>query len=177
LNFSFKITKKRLSKFGDYRFHRQDGSHTITINHDLNPHAFLTTYIHEVAHLITFEKHQRAVLPHGKEWKRNFQKLMLPLLREDIYPMTILSPLALHMKNPKASSASDSRLYKVLHNDHQNHTKSVLLEGISIGTKFLFNKKVYRKVEKKRTRSVCELVNSGKRYLISDSAPVQPFKN
>lgn len=176
LGFNFRITRKRQSKYGDYRYDPATKSHSISVNHDLNPYAFLVTYIHEVAHLFTFEKHQRSVSPHGQEWKLQFKKLMLPMLREDIFPMDVLGPLARHMKNPKATSTSDKALFVALRN-HDETKSGLLLREVETGSKFLFNKKIYRKLEVRRTRSLCELTSNQKKYLISETAPVQVFKN
>ena len=43
-----------------------------------------------------------------QEWKKIFRQLMIPLLA--IFPDEIQRPLALHLKNPKASSSSDHNL-------------------------------------------------------------------
>jgi len=176
LNFEFKIKKRRQSKYGDYRFDPVTKTHTVSVNHDLNKFAFLLTYIHEVAHLTTYEKYGRQVKPHGREWKMQFKKLMIPMLREDIYPMGILGPLARHMKNPKATSTADADLFQSLRNEGQKLNGSYL-KDIRAGEKFLFHQKIYRKIEVKRTRSLCELADSHRKYLISESAPVQRFKN
>ena len=175
-NFELRISKSRNSKLGDYKFEFASRKHSISINHDLNRYSFLITYIHEVAHKITFEKHLNQVSPHGKEWKHQFKSLMLPLLKEDIFPMDILAPLALHMKNPKASSVRDSNLAAAL-KSYDKKTNLILLKDIALGQRFLFRKKTFLKLEIKRTRSVCEQVESGKRYLIAESAEVSGYKN
>lgn len=174
--FNFEIARKRQSKYGDYRYDPISRSHTISVNHDLNPYAFLVTYVHEVAHLYTYEKHQRNAAPHGAEWKMEFKRLMLPMLREDIFPMDVLGPLAQHMKNPKATSTSDKALFLALRN-HDKNKSGLLLKEVDNGNKFLFNQKVYRKIEVRRTRSLCELTTNNKKYLISETALVQVFKN
>ena len=176
LDFEFKITRNRVSKYGDYRFDPLTKHHIVTVNHDQNPYAFLITYIHEVAHKVTRDIYKNQVKPHGKEWKMQFKKLMIPMLREDIFPMDILGPLARHMKNPKASSASDSTLVAALRK-YDDKIDSESLNQIELGGKFLFRKKVYRKLESRRTRALCEHLESKKQYLISESAPVKRFKN
>lgn len=175
-DFNFKITKKRNSKLGDYRYDPASKTHSISINHNLNTYSFLITYIHEVAHLITQIEFGRRVLPHGIQWKKNFTKLMFPVLNEKVFPMDILSPLALHMKNPKATSTSDSNLFKAL-KKYDEHSSEIMLHELGIGSKFLFNKKVYRKLELRRTRSLCLQVETNRKYLISETAPVIKFKN
>ena len=59
-----KLNKPRISKFGDYRSPaRHDNYHRITVNKDLNPYSFLTTFLHEVAHLTAFEKYRHSIDP------------------------------------------------------------------------------------------------------------------
>ncbi len=175
--FTFRITKKRNSKLGDYRYTPTTGQHAISVNHDLNRYAFLITYIHEVAHLTTREKYNRHVLPHGQEWKQEFKKLMLPMLTNKVFPDDLLRIVAHHMKNPKASSTSDSKLLEALRLYDTTPSSELLLAQLEEGTAFLFNKKVYRKIQTRRTRSLCEELSSGRKYLISDAAPVKRFKN
>lgn len=170
--FEFKIKKSRQTKFGDYRFSHETGKHTITINNDLNPFAFLVTYIHEVAHLVTFKEHGRKVSPHGQEWKTNFTKAMQPILNEEVFPPNVLLALKNYFKNPKASSCSDPVLYNVLR-QFDEPGDQIPLSKITPGATFTFNGKTYRKLEKKRTRSVCLELKSGRKYLISEIAPVK----
>ncbi|MFY0627262.1 MAG: transcription elongation protein SprT [Reichenbachiella sp.] len=177
LGFDFRITRNRQSKYGDYRFDPISKKHSISVNHGQNQYAFLVTYIHEVAHKVTHDIYHNKVDPHGREWKMQFKKLMLPVLREDIFPMDVLGPLAKHMKNPKATSTSDASLFEALRKHDPIHGNSSLLKHISVGQKFLFRKKIYIKIEVKRTRSLCSLTENGRKYLISESAPVQAFKN
>ncbi|MFY0601553.1 MAG: SprT-like domain-containing protein [Cyclobacteriaceae bacterium] len=169
--FEFKIKKSRQTKLGDYRFDRQTGKHTITINNDLNRYSFLVTYIHEVAHLVTFKEHGRKVSPHGAEWKANFIKAMQPVLNEEVFPKTVFLALQNYFKNPKASSCSDPVLFNVLR-QFDAESDTLPLSKVPIGEVFQFNGKSYLKLEKKRTRSVCQEVDSKRRYLISEVAPV-----
>src|SRR5690554_6336368 len=64
----FKITGSRKSKFGDYRPPFGGKGHRISVNHDLNPYAFLITTVHEFAHLHTWHEHKNKVQPHGPNW-------------------------------------------------------------------------------------------------------------
>ena len=69
-----KIVNERNTRHGDYRRH-PDGFHQITVNANLNKYRFLMTLIHEIAHLVAFEKFGRNIKPHGDEWKYSFQIL------------------------------------------------------------------------------------------------------
>lgn len=72
-NVQLVVTKARKTKFGDYSNPRRYGFHKITVNHNLNPHRFLVTLVHELAHLETWDEYRKTVLPHGSEWKENFR--------------------------------------------------------------------------------------------------------
>ena len=168
--FAFKIKRKRSTKLGDYKYDPRTCRHTITVNNDLNPYSFLVTYIHEVAHLVTFKKYKRSVPPHGKEWKHAFKVLMQPLLTPGVFPTPLLARVTKYMRDPKASSCNDHDLSMALAQYDTN--KSIVLQEIEIGSLFRLGTRTFKKEELKRTRYVCLEVKSGRRYLISRSAPV-----
>jgi hypothetical protein len=175
--FSFKVTQQRRSKVGDYRFNKSTGNHEITINGNLNPYAFLITYIHEMAHLYHYKKYGNNRPPHGKIWKQEFQILMDPLLQESVFPPDILQQLIIHMKNPKASSQSDSSLAKLLRKYDQDRKESdTYLEDLIEGESFHLNGRRFTKLMKRRTRSLCKDNRTGKKYLISEMAKVYKDK-
>src|SRR6476660_1185740 len=66
------VAKERKSILGDYRHRHGAQTHRISVNGNLNPYAFLITLLHELAHLLTFEKWGNKVSAHGKEWKTVF---------------------------------------------------------------------------------------------------------
>jgi SprT protein len=171
LSFEFKIKKARRTKFGDYRFDRLSGEQTITINNDLNPYAFLITYLHEVAHLLTFQTHLHRVSPHGKEWKQQFKKVSTPMLKQKVFPDEIMDQVIQYLSNPKASSCSDPVLYELLKRYDPANDK-IFLKSVLPGQHFEFNGKTYQFLEKKRTRIVCVQIENGRKYLINQLAEV-----
>lgn len=170
--FILKIKKKRASKLGDYKYEPSKQKHIISVNNDLNPYSFLITYVHEVAHLVTFSEHKRRVSPHGKEWKGNFKKLMLPILNNEVFPDNVLRTLASYLKNPKASSCNDHQLVKALQCYDINKT-GINLSEISTGELFKFRQRIFRKETLRRTRYVCCEVSTKRKYLISRIAEVE----
>jgi SprT protein len=169
--FNFTVTKKRHSKLGDYRYSPRDQSHTVTVNGDLNPYQFLITYVHEVAHRVVHKPRGRQ-LPHGLEWKNKFKELMLPLLNTDSFPDDVLRVLAKHMKNPKASTSADHKLVKVLAQYDSSKETVLTLDSIPLEGEFMLRKRSFKKLEIKRTRSLCLDLKNGKRYLIPEIAEV-----
>lgn len=172
--FSFHIKKPRTTKLGDFRYRKDQKIQTITINSDLNPYQFLLTYIHEVAHLRAFEKFGSNHAPHGPEWKKTFQELMLPVLNESVFPKDILIPLRLHIRNPSASSARDLFLMKEMGKYDTDREKPAgsFLADLAPGSIFTVSGRKFKKGETRRTRVLCEEVATGKKFLISRLAKV-----
>ena len=97
------------------------------------------------------------------------------MLRPEVFPEPVLRALAKHMKNPKASTAADPKLVKVLAQYDSNTTQLPTLESVINGEEFYLRKRKFRKLEVKRTRALClDLVNN-RRYLISQIAEVSPI--
>ncbi|MBP6386830.1 MAG: transcription elongation protein SprT [Pseudarcicella sp.] len=178
LKFKFKITQHRNSKLGDYSYSTHRG-HNITINHNLNPYSFLVTYIHEVAHMITFQEYKGNALPHGIEWKRNFLKTFLPILNSEVLPETLLQALTNYLKNPKASSLADPKLvialrvYDTICDTANQENTSIELNQLPLGTNFKIGNRLFSKGELRRTRYLCTDLTSNKKYLITSLALVK----
>lgn len=171
--FNFLITKERQSKLGDFRFRRDRKIQTISINHNLNQYQFLITYLHELAHFRAFTHHGLRIAPHGIEWKRTFQELMLPMLQGEIFPKDIQLALRKHMTNPKASTGADLFLSKVVRAyDKQKNDGTLLLAELKVGDEFELKGRKFIKEHLRRTRVLCEEINTGRKYLISALAEV-----
>lgn len=168
--FEFKVTKKRNTKSGDYRFYPQENRHVVTVNEDLNHWSFLITYLHEVAHRIVKEKHSSRVSPHGTEWKNEFKKVLLPLFIDGNLPRIIEVPLARYCRNPKASTFSDTKLLAALRTF--DDAPKITLNDIDEGVRFEFHGKEFKKLEKRRTRIVCQ-DSRNRKFLIHGSAEVE----
>jgi len=172
-----KIVNERVTRHGDYR-RRKDGNHQITVNASLNKYRFLITLIHEIAHLVAFEKYGRNIKPHGLEWKRTFQYLMLPFIRPEVFPSQILPLLARHFKNPKASSSTDAHLSIALKlYDEQQSEKSYVYE-LPIGSVFrIYNDKLFKKGNKRTKRYECTEISTGRMFLFQPNAEVELIKS
>jgi len=169
-----KIVNNRTSKHGDFK-RAKNGTLQITVNKTLNKYQFLLTLIHEIAHLVTYKQHNR-IQPHGKEWKRNFQHLMLPFLQPTIYPSNILPYLANYLKNPKASTGADVNLTYALKQFEEKSGKNFVFE-LQHGSVFTFNKKAFKKGNKRRTRFECVEISSNRIYLFNQNAEVESHES
>ncbi len=169
-----KIVNNRKTKHGDFKKY-PNGDYQITINNDLNIYRFLLTLIHEIAHLVTYKKNKR-VKPHGIEWKRNFQHLMLPFVSPETYPKEILPYLAHYLINPKASTDTDVKLSLALKQFDEKTDKNYIFE-IPLASKFTHNNKIFIRGKKRRTRYECTEVYSDKKYLFHANAEVDLLEN
>ncbi len=173
-NFTLKIVNQRQTKHGDFR-KLPNGRFQITVNNNLNPYQFLLTLVHEIAHHVTHQKFG-IVQAHGKEWKTVFQHLMLPFLRPDIYPKEMLPFLANYLKNPKASTDTDANLSLILRGNIAEKGKKFMFE-IPLDSFFEFNKAIYKKGNKRRTRFECLNMSNHKIYLFNQNVEIKLATN
>ena len=131
-NVHLKIVNERKTRHGDYR-RMPNGAQQITVNANLNKYRFLITLVHEIAHLLAFEKFGRQIKPHGQEWKFTFRELMLPFIRPEIFPSGLLPLIAQHFRNPKASSDTDAKLSVALKTFDPENDKNYIFEITSLG--------------------------------------------
>ncbi|WP_394758313.1 SprT-like domain-containing protein [Flavobacterium sp.] len=171
-----KIVNERVTRHGDYR-KGLSGKHEITVNTSLNKYRFLITLIHEISHLVAFEKYGRIIKPHGDEWKLTFQRLMVPFIRPEIFPSQLLPLLARHFRNPKASSDTDATLSLALKQFDPENDKNYIFE-IPYGSVFrIHNGKIFKKVALRLKRYECLEMNSGRTYLFNPNAEVELLPN
>jgi len=165
-----KIVNERVTRHGDYR--------RLANNSTLNKYRFLMTLIHEIAHLVAFEKYGRRILPHGIEWKKTFQYLMLPFIRPEIFPSKLLPLLAHHFKNPRASSDTDANLSIALKQFDVNLKENTYVYQLPIGSVFrIYNGKLFKKGNKRTKRYECVEIATGKVYLFQPNAEVELIKD
>ncbi len=167
-----KIVNERVTRHGDYR-RMPDGIHQITVNANLNEYRFLITLIHEISHLLAFERFGRTIKPHGNEWKFTFQQMMLPFIRPEIFPAQLLPIIAGHFKNPKASSDTDAHLSVALKRFDPENDKNYIFELPAGGLFKIYNGKIFKKGQKLRKRYECLEVETGKVYLFQPNAQVE----
>ncbi len=172
-NVHLKIVNERVTRHGDYR-RMPSGSHQITVNANLNKYRFLITLVHEIAHLVAFEKFGRHIKPHGREWKQTFQYMMLPFIRPEIFPSQLLPLLANHFRNPKASSSTDAKLSIALKAFDQGATDNTYIFEVPTGCVFrIYNGKIFKKGNRRVKRYECVEVATGKMYLFQPNAEVE----
>lgn len=176
--FDFALSRPRQSRLGDFTV-KPGFVPRITVNSNLNPYNFLITYLHEVAHHVVHTQHRgrgrKRVAPHGIEWKREFEILLVPVMNDQIFPSEILTPLLRYAKNPKASTSGDTVLYNAVkkYDDQTLNSNKVALLHLLEGSNFVFHNRQFVKGALRRTRVLCIDKASQRRYTIPAHALVE----
>lgn len=169
------ITRDRVTILGDYRSPTKEyPAHRISINGSLNPYSFLITLLHELAHMLAYIRYRRAILPHGAEWQQIFGELLGRYMGKGIFPANVEDALAKYQGKIKASTCSDPDLYRALkkHDRRKKHMR--LVEEVPLNEHFeTHDGRIFRKIEKLRTRFRCKEIGTGHMYLFPALAEVK----
>lgn len=168
-----RISRARSSKLGDYRPPRNGLPHRISVNHNLNPHEFLITLIHELAHLecwLEFGKHAK---PHGREWNLLFKKLLNDFNEPDLFPENIRQAIALYT-HPGTSLHQGNDVLKRALKLFDPIADLLTVEAIANGEIFIFRKRRYRKIQLVRKRIKCMCLNDNRLYSFVPFTQVLP---
>ena len=169
------ITRERKTKHGDFRPSQNGKPARITVNHNLNKYAFLITFLHELAHQVTWNKYKHRARPHGGEWKRNFFELLLPFIQNGSFPDEIATNLGKDANSLYFSTVADTSLARKLKNYDKNNG-FVLLETLPEKSTFMLeNGNKYQKLNKRRKNYLCLNLINKRRYIFNPLAEVIPF--
>ena len=163
-----RITRPRKTKLGDFRPGLQGKPHRISVNGDLEPIQFLITFVHEMAHVHTWNAHGRKVSPHGKEWKADYRGKLHALLALNVLDAHTTNILHNHSLNPRASSGADDHLSAL-----KKPVNGKTLNDLKAGDTFkVEGGKTFKVVKKLRKYWLCEEPSSQRHYRVLGSLPV-----
>lgn len=167
-----KITRSRKTKLGDFRPPVNGTGPRISVNNDLNPYAFFVTFVHELSHLLAYEKYGQMRHPHGTEWKHIYKAQLEQFLGKDIFPAELEKIIGKHLSNIKASSHSDLELTRAFQKYDAHPT--LRLEDLQQGDIFVFQQsRKFKVLEKVRKRYKCQEIANKKIYLFNALTPVK----
>ena len=174
-----RLSRPRRTKLGDHRaptvLRRR---HRISVNDDLNPYAFLTTLLHEIAHAATWVSHRgriRRVRPHGSEWKAEFERILLPVVAGRMLPDDVGAALSRAMRSPAAATCSDRDLMLALARYDAVEPGLVFVESLAVGTIFRTDGgRMFRLGPKLRSRYRCIEQRTGCEYRMHPLCWVSP---
>ena len=172
-DFDLKITRPRKSKLGDFRPPKPGKRSSITMNGNLGPYQFLTTLVHELAHLITWENYGHRAAPHGKEWKQCFGALLISLAEAHPWPEVYKKAILEHATRPKSAVGGDPGLQKILL-QLDGKDDEVLLQDLAPGAEFNFKTRRFRYQKRHRTRALVLDLRNKRLYTIPLVARIDP---
>lgn len=168
------VTRERKSVLGDYRNTHFNKNHRISVNGNLNKYSFLITLLHELGHLLAFEKYGNRIPPHGAEWKNEFGKILARFITKKIFPPDIEAELLQSLKSPAASSCAEDGLLRILKKYDTHKSGFFFVEELPLNSLFkVKGGKTFKKGNKVRKRFVCQEVATGKLFLFSPVAEVE----
>lgn len=174
-----RVVRPRRTKLGDHRPPPAPlRPHRITVNADLNPYAFLTTLLHEVAHAATWERHRprRRLRPHGPEWKQEFSAVLAPVVAAGVFPDELAAAVTKSLWNPAAATCSDRELLLALARYDRPPEGRVRVEDLPDGAWFRIDgRHLFRAGRIVRTRRRCFEVGTGREYRVHGLALVEPL--
>lgn len=171
------VTRERITKLGDYRNKYLNKNHRISVNGNLNKYSFLITLLHELAHLVAYEKYGNKIQAHGVQWKKEFGYILAQFITQKLFPGDIEAELLKTLKNPAASSCAEAPLLRVLRRYDPHKPGVFLLEELPVESWFrVKNGNIYSKGNKVRTRFLCKDLTTKKLFLFSPVAEVELVK-
>ncbi len=168
------VTRERRTVLGDYRNRNHDKNHRISVNGNLNKYAFLITLLHELSHLLAFEKYGHRIQAHGAEWKNEFGNILASFIQKKVFPADIEQELIKSLKNPAASTCAEEGLLRILRKYDPHKPGFYFVEQLPMNSIFKEkNGRVFIKGNKVRKRFVCKELIGGKLFLFSPVAEVE----
>lgn len=168
------VTRERRTVLGDYRSRHSNKNHRISVNGNLNKYSFLITLLHELGHLVAYEKYGNRILPHGEQWKNEFSKILARFIVKKIFPADIEAWLMRSVQNPAASSCAEDGLLRVLKKYDLHKPGIYFVEELPAHSSFrVKGGKIFTKGDKVRKRFLCKENSTGKLFLFSPVAEVE----
>jgi hypothetical protein len=180
LPIDLRLARPRRTRLGDHRGPTSAvPRHRISVNEDLNPYAFLTTLLHEIAHAATWERHRRRrrrLRPHGPEWKAEFERILRPFVAGDVLPHDVAAALGRAMADPAAATCSDRQLTLALARYDAVGRGGVFVETLRSGTIFRVDGgREFRLGPRVRSRFRCVERPTGREYRLHGLCRVVPL--
>lgn len=162
------ITRERKTILGNYRNKVIDKNHRISINGNLNKYSFLITLLHELAHLLAYEKYGHRIQAHGKQWKEEYGKILSEFIPRKIFPAEIERLLVQSLKNPAATTCAQPHLIKELKRYDIKKEGVFFIDELPAESLFKIRSgAIFKKGERVRKRFKCFELATNKVYLFS----------
>jgi SprT protein len=175
------ISRPRKSKHGYFRPSSNGSDHKISINSTLGKDSALLVFLHELSHLIVWQKYGRKVAPHGNEWKSIFSVYIQNFVSKGYFSLNLKGDLLAFSRNIKASGLGSDELARKLGMENQAQRKSnggIFVEDLPENSIFIaLNGRLFQKERLLRKRYLCQCLTTKRKYTFHPQAEVIPKKS
>jgi len=179
-NIQLRISRPRKSKHGCFRPSRNGSKHKLSLNGDLAKDSALLVFLHELSHLIVWQKFGKNVAPHGNEWKSVFSLYIQSFVSKGYFSPQLKNDLMEFSKNIKATGLGSEELARKLGMENQEPDKDdggVFVEELHEDSIFsLQNGRLFKKGKLLRKRYLCQCLTTHRKYTIHPQIKVFPKK-
>ncbi len=177
-NLQLVISNPRNTKHGDFKPTLNGSRHRISINGNLGKDSALLVFLHELSHLIVWQKFQNKVTPHGREWKSIFSHYIQNFVAKGHFGPHLKNDLLCFSRNIKSTGLGHLDLARKLALEEPRREKPkgvVFVDDIGEGSLFATHGgRVFRKGKLLRKRFLCHCLITNKRYVFNPMAEVLP---
>jgi hypothetical protein len=174
------ISRPRKSKHGYFRPSSNGSYHKISINSNLGKDSALLVFLHELSHLIVWQKYGRKVTPHGNEWKSIFSIYIQNFVSKKYFSPNLNEDLLAFSRNIKSVGLGSDELARKLGLENQtskNGNGGVFVEDLPEKSIFMaLNGRLFQKERLLRKRYLCQCVTTKRKYTFHPQAEVIPQK-
>ncbi|NSW44950.1 MAG: SprT-like domain-containing protein [Bacteroidales bacterium] len=172
-NLKVKIEPPRHTKLGYMKDDKSKHIYIISLNNNLSPSKFLYVFLHEYAHLLVVKQYKHKNKPHGIEWQQTFFNLLNQAIENQLFHPQITDTIIKQFLKPFIYSKKRDALIIEAINKIDHPTPIIYVKDLNPGSIFqLSNGFQFKMIEKRRTRYICENLQSHKKYLVSSFATV-----
>jgi hypothetical protein len=133
--------------------------------------------LHELGHLVAYEKYGNRIQAHGAQWKNEYRNILARFISKKIFPSDIEKELLKTLKNPGASSCAEAPLLRILKKYDPHKPGVFIFEELPHESLFRFkNGLIYKKGNRQRTRFLCQDISNKRLFLFSPVTEVELVK-
>lgn len=179
-NLRLVISRPRKTKHGYFKPSSNGSHHIISINKNLGKDSALLVFLHELSHLIVWQKYSRKVAPHGNEWKSIFSVYIKNFVSKGYFSSNLKDELLVFSRNIKSAGLGSDELARKLGMENQasrNGKGGVFVEDLPEKSIFMaLNGRLFQKERLLRKRYLCQCLTTKRKYTFHPQAEVIPKK-
>jgi SprT protein len=169
-NFRLTISRPRKTKFGYFKPAHNGSIPKISINGNLGKDSALLVFLHELSHLIVWQKYGKKVKPHGIEWKSIFSLYIQNFVSKGYFSNHLNDDLLDFSRNVKSIGLGSGTLARKLGLENLQPVKregGLFVEEVPENSLFsTLNGRLFKKGKLLRKRYLCQCMVTRRFYTL-----------